>query len=48
MSAPVRHFLDIDELDAGTLRSILDQASALKSSGSTGRAGPGSPARRWR
>jgi ornithine carbamoyltransferase len=31
MSAPVRHFLDIDELDPGTLRSILDQASELKS-----------------
>ena len=25
MSAPVRHFLDIGELDAGTLRAILDQ-----------------------
>jgi ornithine carbamoyltransferase len=33
MSAPVRHFLDIDELDPGTLRSILDQASELKSLG---------------
>jgi ornithine carbamoyltransferase len=31
MSAPVRHFLDIAELDAGTLRGILDQASELKS-----------------
>jgi ornithine carbamoyltransferase len=31
MSAPVRHFLDIGELDAGTLRGILDQASELKS-----------------
>ena len=37
MSAPVRHFLDIGELDAGTLRAILDQASALKSSGSRDR-----------
>jgi ornithine carbamoyltransferase len=33
MSAPMRHFLDIDELDPGTLRSILDQASELKSLG---------------
>jgi ornithine carbamoyltransferase len=33
MSAPVRHFLDIDELDPGTLRGILDQASELKSLG---------------
>jgi ornithine carbamoyltransferase len=33
MSAPVRHFLDIDELDPGTLRSILDRASELKSLG---------------
>jgi ornithine carbamoyltransferase len=33
MSAPVRHFLDIDELDPGTLRSILDQAGELKSLG---------------
>ena len=33
MSAPVRHFLDIDDLDAGTLRSILDRASELKSLG---------------
>jgi ornithine carbamoyltransferase len=33
MSAPLRHFLDIDELDAGTLRGILDQASELKSLG---------------
>jgi ornithine carbamoyltransferase len=33
MSAPVRHFLDIDELDPGTLRSIRDQASELKSLG---------------
>ena len=31
MSASVRHFLDIAELDAGTLRGILDQASELKS-----------------
>jgi ornithine carbamoyltransferase len=31
MSAPVRHFLDIAELDAGTLRGILDRASELKS-----------------
>ncbi|MDD9877559.1 MAG: ornithine carbamoyltransferase [Magnetovibrio sp.] len=29
MSA-VRHFLDIDQLDAGTLRGILDRGSALK------------------
>jgi ornithine carbamoyltransferase len=33
MSGAVRHFLDIAELDAGTLRRILDQASALKSLG---------------
>jgi ornithine carbamoyltransferase len=33
MSAPVRHFLDLDELDPGTLRSILDQACELKSLG---------------
>jgi ornithine carbamoyltransferase len=33
MSAPVRHFLDLDELDSGTLRSILDQASELKALG---------------
>jgi ornithine carbamoyltransferase len=38
MSAPVRHFLDIDELDAGTLRGILDQASELKSLGARDRA----------
>jgi len=37
MSAPVRHFLDIGELDAGTLRAILDQASELKSLGSRDR-----------
>jgi ornithine carbamoyltransferase len=33
MSGAVRHFLDIAELDAGTLRRILDQASELKSHG---------------
>ena len=33
MSAAVRHFLDIAELDAGTLRRILDQASELKALG---------------
>ena len=33
MSAAVRHFLDIGELDSGTLRSILDRASELKASG---------------
>jgi len=32
MSAP-RHFLDLDELEAGTLRSILDLAGELKSNG---------------
>jgi ornithine carbamoyltransferase len=32
MSAP-RHFLDLDELAAGTLRSILDLADELKSNG---------------
>ena len=37
MSAPVRHFLDIAELDPGTLRSILDQASELKSLGARDR-----------
>jgi ornithine carbamoyltransferase len=33
MSEEVRHFLDLAELDAGTLRRILDQASELKSLG---------------
>jgi ornithine carbamoyltransferase len=33
MSGEVRHFLDISELDAGTLRRILDQASELKALG---------------
>ena len=33
MSGEVRHFLDIAELDLGTLRRILDQASELKSLG---------------
>jgi len=33
VSGEVRHFLDISELDAGTLRRILDQASELKSLG---------------
>ena len=37
MSGPVRHFLDIGELDAGTLRGILDQASELKSLGARDR-----------
>jgi ornithine carbamoyltransferase len=37
MSAPVRHFLDIAELDAGTLRGILDQAGELKSLGARDR-----------
>jgi ornithine carbamoyltransferase len=32
MSEPLRHFLDIAELDPGTLRSILDRAGELKSS----------------
>jgi ornithine carbamoyltransferase len=32
MSAP-RHFLDLDELDAGSLRDILDLASEIKASG---------------
>ena len=32
MSRP-RHFLDLDELDARTLRSILDLAGGLKASG---------------
>jgi ornithine carbamoyltransferase len=31
MSEPLRHFLDIAELDPGTLRSILDRAGELKS-----------------
>jgi len=30
MMAGVRHFLDLDRLDTGTLRGILDQATALK------------------
>jgi ornithine carbamoyltransferase len=33
MSGEVRHFLDLAELDSGTLRRILDQASELKSLG---------------
>jgi ornithine carbamoyltransferase len=33
MSEPLRHFLDIAELDPGTLRSILDRAGELKSNG---------------
>jgi ornithine carbamoyltransferase len=33
MSGPLRHFLDIGELDAGTLRSILDRAGELKANG---------------
>jgi ornithine carbamoyltransferase len=37
MSAAVRHFLDIGELDAGTLRAILNQASELKSVGARDR-----------
>ena len=34
MSGP-RHFLDLDELDPGTLRSILDLAGDLKANGAT-------------
>ena len=30
MTGPVRHFLDLDQLDAGTLRRILDQGLAMK------------------
>jgi ornithine carbamoyltransferase len=33
MSEPPRHFLDLAELDAGTLRGILDRAGELKSNG---------------
>jgi ornithine carbamoyltransferase len=33
VSAAPRHFLDIGELDSGTLRSILDRASELKAAG---------------
>jgi ornithine carbamoyltransferase len=33
VSEPLRHFLDIAELDPGTLRSILDRAGELKSNG---------------
>jgi ornithine carbamoyltransferase len=33
MTEPPRHFLDLAELDAGTLRSILDRAGELKSNG---------------
>jgi ornithine carbamoyltransferase len=33
MSEPLRHFLDIAELDPGTLRGILDRAGELKSNG---------------
>jgi ornithine carbamoyltransferase len=36
MSAP-RHFLDLDELDSGTLRSILDLAGELKANGAAQR-----------
>ena len=32
MSGP-RHFLDLDELDPGTLRAILDLAGELKADG---------------
>ena len=32
-SSPARHFLDIDQFDGATLRSILDKASALKKAG---------------
>jgi ornithine carbamoyltransferase len=35
VSAAVRHFLDIGELDSGTLRSILDRASELKAAGAS-------------
>jgi ornithine carbamoyltransferase len=37
MSEPLRHFLDIAELEPGTLRSILERAGELKSNGRTGR-----------
>ena len=30
---PPRHFLDIDQLDAGTLRRILDMGHAMKKAG---------------
>jgi ornithine carbamoyltransferase len=33
MSEPLRHFLDIAELDPGTLRGILDRAGELKTNG---------------
>ena len=36
MSGP-RHFLDLDELDSGTLRSILDLAGELKANGAAQR-----------
>ena len=36
MSGP-RHFLDLDALDPGTLRSILDLAGELKANGAAGR-----------
>jgi ornithine carbamoyltransferase len=35
MSAP-RHFLDLDDLDAGSLRAILDLASEIKADGRSG------------
>jgi ornithine carbamoyltransferase len=37
VSEPLRHFLDIAELDPGTLRSILDRAGELKSNGRAAR-----------
>jgi ornithine carbamoyltransferase len=33
---PPRHFLDLDELDAGSLRAILDLASEIKANGRPG------------
>ena len=30
---PPRHFLDIDQFDAGTLRRILDMGHAMKKAG---------------
>ncbi len=39
MSA-LRHFLDLDRTDAGTLRRILDRAAAMKKNGAAGSAPP--------
>ena len=47
MTGP-RHFLDLDELEAGTLRPILDLAGELQRPRPTAAIGRGWPARPWR